>query len=109
LGDDGVARQGANDVAGGEPTGQSDTMMLPPREHERVAVQADIVWGRPLGSVLWWEHMIAYDDAYPRGIAGQSPEQLASRGGFTYGELVRHLKRVPVSWMPGELRAERLM
>lgn len=53
------------------------------------------------GTISWEEHLQAYKDykkRYPGSAKLQSAERLAERGGFSYGELIDHLKRDPLTW-----------
>lgn len=50
------------------------------------------------GSISWAEHLLAWG-TYSGGH-GQSAEEIAARGGFGYGELVRFLGREPETWEP---------
>lgn len=51
------------------------------------------------GTIAWDEHVEAWED-YAKRYRGQTAERLAERGGFSYGELLDHLKRAPRTWEP---------
>lgn len=52
------------------------------------------------GTISWEEYLEAYVDYSRRFGKGQSAERLAERGGFSYNELVDHLRRPPKTWEP---------
>ena len=55
---------------------------------------------KPAGTITWEEHCEAWADYAARYGRDQSAERMAQRGGFSYGELVDHLKREPRTWVP---------
>ena len=64
------------------------------------AVQAERAASRGPGSISWEEHLEAYNDYALKYGTSQSAERLAQRGGFSYSELVHHLKHEPKTWKP---------
>lgn len=52
------------------------------------------------GTISWSEYLIAYSDYSAHYGTQQSAERLAERGGFSYFELVMHLRREPTTWEP---------
>lgn len=66
----------------------------------RAPVQRSPQLGKPSGSVSWTEHAEAWIDYSKRYGTSQSAERIAERGGFSYGELLDHLKREPSTWLP---------
>lgn len=62
----------------------------------RAPVQKDRNFGKPAGTIAWWEHEKAWE-AY--GVRySQTAERIAERGGFGYGELVEFLGYYPTTW-----------
>jgi len=57
--------------------------------------------GKGPGSVSWAEHVEAWASYASRYGTSQSATRIADRGGFSYGELVTHLGREPLSWRAG--------
>ncbi len=51
------------------------------------------------GSVDWWEHVKAWEQARAL-LNGQTAERMAERGGFDWGELCVYLGRYPTTWLP---------
>lgn len=50
------------------------------------------------GTILWEEHVEAWEVYAKRYGRSQSAERIAQRHGFDYSELVLYLGREPVSW-----------
>jgi hypothetical protein len=66
----------------------------------RAPVQGNREYGKPAGTVAWWEHEKAWQ-VYSRLYGnGQSAERIAERCGFCYGELVEFLGEKPTTWEP---------
>lgn len=52
------------------------------------------------GTIAWGEHVEAWADYAKRYGRDHTAERLAARGGFSYSELVDHLKHDPRTWEP---------
>lgn len=63
----------------------------------RVPTQGSREWGKPSGSIEWWEHVEAWRKGYGYD---QSATRLAERGGFSYAEIVYGLGHEPTTWAP---------
>jgi hypothetical protein len=64
--------------------------------HRNGMTSADI----PDGYIDWDEHYAAWE-GYVRGNPnGETAEQIEARGGFSYRELKRYLRRNPKTWRP---------
>lgn len=65
----------------------------------RAPVQGDYKrGGRPPGTVLWGEHVEAWNEYAKRHGTQQSAQRIAERGGFGYDELTELLGHPPCTW-----------
>lgn len=58
----------------------------------------------PDGLITWeehWEAWFAFHESYPRG---ESAEEYANHGGFSFGDLTQWLGRAPRTWVPRDMR-----
>jgi hypothetical protein len=66
----------------------------------RAPVQRDQDHGKGPGSITWAEHLLAWSGYAARYGTSQSAERMAERSGFSYGELIMFLGRLPETWEP---------
>lgn len=67
----------------------------------RAPVQADSQAGTGPGSISWAEHLEAWSKYAARYGTAQSPDRIAERAGFSFGEIKEYLGRDPSTWRPG--------
>lgn len=79
----------------------------------RAPVQGDSMWefrlrgdirrpedaeAMPPGTIEWAEHLEAFEPYVQKFGGGGSPERIAERAGFSYGELLMFLGHHPRTW-----------